>query len=185
MAVPLESFKNIKMISADAYEVGEITDVRYDPFEWNVAGLKVKVKRSSAKIAAGHSRSTVLILPEKFILCDVLLLSQPIERIKEDIRPDNDNISSLTSLESAKVVTRDNVLVGNVTAIMIDTENWKVPSIAVRLDKGAIEAMNMKKGFFSKINAEIGTDAILSSLDGMIHLTEHMDGLRNSMKILE
>jgi len=184
MEVPLEMFKDIQMISSDAYDVGEVTDIRYDPFEWNVVGLKIKTKRSSAKLAAGTSKTTLLILPEKFVMNDVILLSQPIEGLKDSVVPDNSNISSLSSLVSMKVVTKDNALVGTVTTVMIDPDNWKVLSIVVRLDKAAIEAMNMKKGFFSKLNAEIGVDQILSSAD-MVHLKEPMNSVRQSMTILE
>jgi len=184
MEVPLEAFKDILMVSSDAYEVGEVTDIRYDPFEWNVVGLKMKTKRSSVKLAAGSGKNTLLILPEKFTMNDVILLSQPIERLKDSVVPDNNNISSLSSLVSMKVVTKDNALVGTVTTVMIDPDNWKVLSIVVRLDKVAIEAMNMKKGLFAKLNAEIGTDQILSSAD-MVHLKEPMDGVRSNMTILE
>jgi len=184
MSIPLESLKDILMISSDAYEVGEVTDVRYDPFEWDVVGLKVKSKKASSKLSAGLGKTTVLILPEKFVLNDVILLSQPIEKIKDSIVPDNNNIASLSSLVSSKVVTRDNALVGTITTIMIDTVEWKVLSIVVRLDKSAIDAMKMKKGLFSKINVEISVDQILSSAE-MVHLKEQMDGVRNNMTVLE
>jgi len=184
MAIPLEALKDIQMISSDAYEVGQVTDVRYDPFEWNVIGLKVKVSRSSGKLSAGFRKTSVLILPRRFVLNDVMLLDQPIEKVKDSVVPDNDNISSLSTLMSAKVVTRDNAHVGTVTTVMIDPDDWKVLSVIVRLDKAAIEAMGMKKGLFSKINAEIRSDMILSSAD-MVHLNENMDGVRDNMTVLE
>ncbi|MCL2786193.1 MAG: PRC-barrel domain-containing protein [Methanomassiliicoccaceae archaeon] len=184
MATPLEAIKDRLMISSDAFEVGDVVDIRYDPFVWDVVGLRVRTKRSSNKLYAGHGKSSVLILPEKFILNDVVLLAQPIEIVKDAIIPDSDNIASLSSLISSKVVTRDNALVGTITTVMIDTEHWKVLSIIVRLDKSAVEAMGMKKGLFSKISAEIGTDLILSSAE-MVHLNEHMDGVRNNMTIVE
>ena len=184
MAIPLESLKGMNMISSDAYEIGEINDICYDPFEWNVVGLRVKIKRSSEKLSAGFGKTTVLVLPDKFIMNDVMLLSRPIDGVKGSVVPDNKNISSLLPLVSAKVVTRDNALIGNVVTVMIDPDSWKVPSIVVRLDKGAIEAMGMKKGLFSKINVEIGTEMILSSAD-LIHLNEQMDGVRNKMTVVE
>ncbi|MCL1983968.1 MAG: hypothetical protein FWG58_01055 [Methanomassiliicoccaceae archaeon] len=184
MEVPLEAFKDIQVISSDAYEVGEVVDIRYDPFEWNVAGLRIRSKRSSNKLAAGFGKANVMILPEKFVMNDVMLLSQTIERLKDSLVPDNDNIASLSPLINAKVVTKDNMLVGSVVTIMIDTDNWKVMSMVIRLDKQAIEAMGLKKGFFAKINAEIPTDIILSSAE-MIHLSEQIDGVKERMTILE
>jgi sporulation protein YlmC with PRC-barrel domain len=100
------------------------------------------------------------------------------------IIPDNNNISSLSTMVSAKVVTRDNALVGTVTTVLIDPDSWNVVSIVVRLDKTAIEAMKMKKGLFEKINVEIMTDIILTAAD-MIHLDEHMEGVKEKMTVLE
>jgi len=180
--ITLESLVGRQMISADAYDVGEIIDVRYDPFEWNVLGLKVKTKRSE-KLAAGSGK-IVLILPEKFVMNDVMLLGHPIDKLKDQVAVDSNNMSSLLSLVSTKVVTKDSILLGTVSAVMIDTDEWKVRSIVVRLDKGAIEAMKMKKGLFEKINAEIRTGLILSSKE-MIHLSEPISGVRENMTVLD
>jgi len=184
MIVPLVSLKDVQIISSDAFEVGKLNDVRYDPFDWNVIGLKVISKRSSIKLAAGLGRSVVLILPEKFILNDVMLLNQPMERLRDSAVPDNSNISSLLSMVHAKVVTRDNISVGTVQDVMIDTLDWKVTSIIVRLEREAMDAMGLKKWLLSKINVEIGTRLILSTTD-MIHLNEQMEGVKNNMTILE
>ncbi|MDR0198331.1 MAG: hypothetical protein LBI08_01130 [Methanomassiliicoccaceae archaeon] len=183
MATPLESLLGKQIVSADAYDVGEITDVRYDPFEWDVVGLKIRTKRPD-KLAAGFGKANLLIRPERFILNDVMLLAQPIDRLKDSVVPDNNNISSLSSLASMKVVTKDNALLGTVVTLTVDTDAWKVRAITVRLDKTAIEALKMKKGLFAKITAEIPTSIILSSKD-MIHLKEPMDRVREHMTILD
>jgi sporulation protein YlmC with PRC-barrel domain len=183
MEVPLDNLKGKRIISSDAYEIGEITDVRYDPFEWNVVGLKLRSSRSE-KLAAGFGRTDMMILPEDFELNDVLLLSQPVKSLKESVSPDNKNISSLSSLISSKVVTRDNFFIGTVTTVMVNTETWTIPSVAVRLDKDAIDAMKMKKGLFSKITVAIGTETILSCAD-MIHLDGTTESVRGNMTILE
>ena len=179
--VHLGSLKNVKVISSDAFEVGELDDVRYDPFDWNVVGLKVISKKPSFKIGGG---TAVMILPERPILNDVMLLSQPIEKIRSLSVPDNNNISVLSSMMSVKVVTKDNELVGTVRDIMIDTEHWTVVSIVVRLDRHAMEMMDLKKWPLSKINVEIRKDIILSTTD-MVHLSENISGVRDNMTLLE
>ncbi|MDR0791230.1 MAG: hypothetical protein LBE47_01685 [Methanomassiliicoccaceae archaeon] len=185
MAIPLESLKDLQMISSDAYIVGDIMDVRYDPLEWNVVGLKVKSsKRPSGKLAVGSGKAVFLVRPNGFVLNDVMLLNQAVGDLKDLIVPDNNNISSLSTMVSAKVVTRDNILVGVVTTVMIDPDSWKVLSIVVRLDKTAIDAMKMKKGLFEKINVEIRSNMIQQAVD-MIHLDEHIDGVKEKMTVLE
>ncbi|MDR0778543.1 MAG: hypothetical protein LBE48_03795 [Methanomassiliicoccaceae archaeon] len=184
MSIPLESLKDLEIISSDAYLIGEIIDVRYDPFEWKVIGLKVRSKKPHEKLAIGHGKAVFLIRPDDFVLNDVMLLGHPVDGLKDMIVPDNNNISSLSAMMSAKVVTRDNILVGTVNTVLIDPDNWKVLSIVVRLDKTAIEAMRMKKGLFEKINVEIRSDIILTASD-MIHLDEQMDGVKAKMTVLE
>ena len=183
MTITLESLNGTLMITSDAFELGTITDIRYDPFDWTVKGLKVKSNRSS-KLSAGIGKSVFLILPDDFVLNDVMIIDRPIDKVKDMIAPDNANIPSVMSLIDAKVVTRDNALVGTVITAMISTDSWKISSLTVRLDKTAIEAMKMKKGLFSKINVEISTDMVLSSAD-MVHLDEHMEGVREKMTVLE
>ena len=183
MTVNLESLNGVPMITSDAFELGVITDIRYDPFDWTVKGLKVRSNRSS-KLSAGIGKSVFLILPDDFVLNDVMIIDRPIDKMKDSVVPDNANIPSIMSLLNAKVITRDNALVGTVTTAMINTDSWKVSSLVVRLDKTAIEAMKMKKGLFSKISVEISTDLILSSAD-MVHLDEHMEGVREKMTVLE
>jgi len=183
MIVPLVSLKDVQIISSDAFEVGELNDVHYDPFDWNVIGLRVISKRSS-KLAGGIGKTAVMILPDKFALNDVMLLNQTMERIRDSAVPDNKNISLLMPMLSAKVVTKDSLSVGTVQDVVIDTAEWKVRSIIVRLERDAMDAMGLKKGLFSKINVEIRTNLILSTTD-MIHLSEPMDGVKDNMTILE
>jgi len=183
MIVPLVSLKNVQIISADAFEVGNLDDVRYDPFDWNVKGLRVTSKRSS-KLGGGIGKTAVMILPDKFVLNDVILLNQTMERVRESAVPDNRNISLLFPILSARVVTRDNISVGTVQDIVIDTAEWKVKSIVVRLERDAMDAMGLKKGLFSKINVEIRTNLIISTTD-MVHLNEEMDGVKDNMTILD
>jgi len=183
MIVPLVSLKDVQIISADAFEVGELDDVRYDPFDWNVIGLRVISKRSS-KLAGGFGKTAVMILPDKFVMNDVMLLNQTIEKIRGSAVPDNKNISLLMPMLSAKVVTKDGASVGTVQDVIIDTTEWKVRSVIVKLERDAIDAMGLKKGLFSKINVEIRANLILSTAD-MVHLNEPMAGVRDNMTILE
>ena len=183
MAINFEGVVGRQMITSDAYDVGEITDIRYDPFEWNVVGLRFKTKRGK-ELAAGFGKANLLILPPKFALNDVMIINTPLGSVKEMVIPDNDNISSLSAVIGQKVVTRDNLLVGNVVTVMVDTEAWKVNTFIVRLDKTAIEAMGMKKGLFAKIIVEIRTGLILSSKD-MVHLNEPMGGLRDNITVID
>jgi len=183
MIIPLVSFKDIQLISSDAFVVGELDDVHYDPFGWNVVGLKVISKKSSM-LGGGMGKTAVMILPDKFVLNDVMLLSQTMERIRDSAVPDNKNISLLMPMLSSKVVTKDSISVGTVQDVVIDTAEWKVKSIIVRLERDAIDAMGLKKGLFSKINVEIRTNLILSTTD-MVHLNEEMSGVKDNMTVLE
>ncbi|MCL2890683.1 MAG: PRC-barrel domain-containing protein [Methanomassiliicoccaceae archaeon] len=183
MIVPLVSLKDVQLISADAFEIGELDDVRYDPFDWNIIGLRVISKRSS-KLAGGFGKTAVMILPDKFVMNDVMLMNQTIEKIRESAVPDNKNISLLMSMLSSKVVTNDGASVGTVQDVIIDTAEWKVRSVIVKLERDAMDAMGLKKGLFSKINVEIRTNLIISTSD-MVHLNVPMAGVKDNMTVLE
>jgi sporulation protein YlmC with PRC-barrel domain len=183
MAITFDSVIGKQMITSDAYDIGDITDMRYDPFEWNGIGLRFKSKRSE-KLAAGFGKANVLILPGKFELNDVMIIAPVLARVKDLAIADNDNMSSLSAVMDSKVVTKDNLLVGTVTNVLIDPSLWKVSSFIVRLDKTAIEAMGMKKGLFAKIIVEVRTDIILSSKD-MVHLNEPMANLRERLMVID
>jgi len=125
-----------------------------------------------------------MILPDKFVMNDVMLMNQTIEKIRESAVPDNKNISLLMSMLSSKVVTNDGASVGTVQDVIIDTAEWKVRSVIVKLERDAMDAMGLKKGLFSKINVEIRTNLIISTSD-MVHLNVPMAGVKDNMTVLE
>lgn len=147
----LDELKGKEVISSDAYLLGNVQDVRYDPVSWDILGLKVKSNKEISRIiGAGSSRSMVMVGPGDYGINDVILLRDTLEGSKDRISADNDNISSISFLSGKKVVTSDGLFVGTVSEVLLEMEHWAVQSVKVKMDKGAFEPLGIKKGIFSK-----------------------------------
>ena len=73
----------IDVISQDAYRMGRIEGVRYDPHDYNILGLIVKCEKEvSAMLNAGTSKSRILLRPDNFEVHDVLLIGETVEDAK-------------------------------------------------------------------------------------------------------
>ncbi|MFA6709764.1 MAG: hypothetical protein WC067_00225 [Candidatus Methanomethylophilaceae archaeon] len=148
----LDSVIGLHVISQDAFDVGEIEDLRYDPVTWDIVGFKVKSNKIVASMLnAGSGKSMIMIKPDHYIVNDVILFQDAIEEARSRISADNNNIPSLSYISGRKIVTSDNILLGSVDEIQFDSDRWSVVSFKVKLDKAACPLLGLKKGLFSKM----------------------------------
>jgi sporulation protein YlmC with PRC-barrel domain len=171
--IALDELKGKEVISSDAYLLGNVQDVRYDPVSWDVLGLKVKSNKDVSKIiSAGSARSMILVRPGDYAINDVILFRDTLEDSKDRISADNDNVSSLSFIIGKKIVSSDGLLVGIVSDVLLEMEQWSVQSVKVKLDKGAYEPLGLKKGIFSKTASGILVTHISAVTDNMsLYLT--------------
>lgn len=169
----LDELKGKEVISSDAYILGNVLDVRYDPVSWDIMGLKVKSNKDISRIiSAGSSKSMIMVGPGDYAVNDVILFRDTLEDSKDRISADNDNISSISFLSGKKIVTSDGLFVGTVSEVLLEMEHWTVQSVKVRLDKGAFEPLGVKKGLFSKTASGILVTHISAVTDNVsLYLT--------------
>lgn len=179
----LDSMKGLMIISADAFNIGEVTDIRYDT-NWDVVGIKAKTEKSMSKKipAIGSGRSFIRIAPGDFIINDVMLMNEDVSDLGNTVTADADNVSALTFLEGKKVVSKENVVIGMVHNINVDTDLWTVPTISVKLDKVAFEPLNLKKGLLSKTVISIRTEHIATASD-IITLNQGIEDMREEVVV--
>ena len=147
MAIIDSATVNKKVISQDAYEVGEVQDIRYDPATWNIEGLKLRCSKTvSSMISAGTSKSMIMLGPVQFSMNDVIVLPDDIEGANSYIRADSDNFSAVSYLMGRKVISADGATIGAVESVLIDLDDWSLNSLRVKLDKTAYERLGIKKG---------------------------------------
>lgn len=169
----MDELKGKEVISSDAYILGNVLDVRYDPVSWDIMGLKVKSNKDISRIiSAGSSKSMIMVGPGDYAVNDVILFRDTLEDSKDRISADNDNISSISFLSGKKIVTSDGLFVGTVSEVLLEMEHWTVQSVKVRLDKGAFEPLGVKKGLFSKTASGILVTHISAVTDNVsLYLT--------------
>ena len=179
----LGSLKKMQIISADAYNVGEIVDIRYDPENWNVIGIKAKTEKSAAKVmAAGSGRSLIQIKPRDYVINDVMLMHEYLADLRNIVEQDTDNFPTLSFMEDKKVSSSEGITLGVIQSVNIDVSLWNVPSVSVRLDKSAYEALGLKKGLLSKTVIVIHTEYIQTASD-VVTLNQNIGDLRNEIII--
>ena len=175
----------IDVISQDAYRMGRIEGVRYDPHDYNILGLIVKCEKEvSNMVGAGSSKSRILLRPENFEVHDVLLIGDTVEDAKSYIQPDVDTMSSVDNLISMQVATADDKLLGVIKGVQLDLGGWYVHSFTIKLDKEAHAPLGLKKLLLSKEISGIMADHI-SVVSDKVHLTLTMDEVKDVMQLTE
>ena len=171
----------IDVISQDAYRMGRIENVRYDPHDYTITGLVVRVEKEiSNMIGGGSSKSRVLIKPESFALNDVLLLSDTVEDATAYIQPDIETISSVDGFEGRDVITSEHKKLGTIKSIYLDLDGWFVDSFEIKLDKEAHAPLGLKKLLVSKCIRGVKADHISVMADSII-LSLTMDDVKEIM----
>lgn len=183
--VTLDELKKHTVVSQDAYNVGEVLDVRYDVADWSAEGLKIKCSKDVSNIiGAGSSKSMILIRPPSFRMHDVILIPDTVEGARPYIRADTEALGSVSALIGKKIYTCDQQIVGSIDSVDIDTLSWKVHSFSVKLDKSAHDLLGIKKGlgFMSKSVTGITVNHV-STVAEIISLTLNMDQVRDVVSL--
>lgn len=151
VTISLDELKGKEVISCDAYLLGNVQDVRYDPVSWEILGLKVRsTKEISKMLSAGSAKSMILVRPGDYAIKDVIVFRDCLEDSKARISADSDNMAALSFLSGRKAVSSDGLLLGSINEIVLEMDHWTVQSVKVKLDKGAYEPLGLKKGLLSK-----------------------------------
>ena len=182
----LEELMRLKVISQDAYDVGDVTDLRYDAVSWAVEGLRVKcTKDVSNIIGAGSSKSMILIRPPTFHKHDVILLPDTVEESRAYIRADSDALELASNLIGKKVYSCDHLVVGVIDEVNIDISDWMVHSFIIKLDKTAHDLLGIKKGlgFMTKAVSGINVGHVATVAENMsLNLT--IDQVRDVVAVV-
>ena len=179
----LESLKRMQIISSDAYSIGEIIDIRYDPSNWCVTGIRTRTEKSAAKtISAGSGKSIVQIKPSDYVINDVMLMQETLSELNSVVSQDSDNFPALSFIEGKKVSSSEGVPLGTVHNVNVDLTMWSVPSISLKLEKSAYEPLGLKKGLLSKTVIVIRSEYI-QMISEIVSLNQSIVDLRNEIII--
>lgn len=171
---------NKEVISQDAFKVGDVQDIRYNPTTWDIEGLKVRCSKTvSSMISAGTSKAMIMLGPVQFSMNDVIVIPDDVEGANSYIRADSDSFAAVSYLLGRKVITADGVTVGAVESVLTDMDSWTLNSLRVKLDKTAYERLGIKKGLiFSKTVSGIMVNLIETVTENII-LNATVDELKD------
>ncbi len=186
-----EDLKDKQVINADARILGTIADVKYDHKNWNVSHFRVNLNKGLEKeLATGKSRGhfAKLLIPIDSVdrASEVVLLACNMGCIKDVVIPDSDNIPLLSSLVGKKVVTSENVNIGEVVSLSIDLdEHWLVTGMKVRVDKEIVETLGLKKGLFGKTPLITVKTIEVNVVGDMAFMSRTLDELKKEVAVYD
>lgn len=179
----LGSLKEMDIITQDAYKVGQIVDIRYDPASWKVQFIKARTEKNASKmLSMGSGKSMVSLTPGDFLINDVVLIDENMDELSATVSADRDNAPTLSFMEGKKVVSREGVAIGIVQDVNVDVDLWTILSVSVRLDKGAFEPLGLKKGLLSKTVIVVRSEYIEATSD-IITLNQSVTDMREEIII--
>lgn len=179
----LGSLYRMDVISSDAFKIGEIEDIRYDPSTWKVQSMKVRTEKGVAKeLSVGSGRSMVSVEPGDYTINDVMLMPYALKDMESVISVDKESAPALSFFERKKVVSKENVVIGIVENVNVDVDMWAVLSISVKLDKGAFEPLGLKKGLLSKTVIVVRTEYIQAASE-IIMLNQSVNDMRDEIVV--
>lgn len=183
MPVGMDSIKGLSIVTRDAYILGEVVDARYDPRTWEVAGLVVRSSRTaSGMLNAGAGRSMILLKPGRLAVMDVMLSDMDFGALSGSVAADSGALPAVSALAGMRLRTSDGFLLGTAERAMIDTAEWTVQSLEVKLDKGAMAELGLKRGLLSKAAASLPV-ADVASVGDAILLSPTVAELKEDMAI--
>ena len=182
----LEELLRLRIISQDAYEVGEVLDLRFNLSTWAVEGFRVRcTKDVSNIIGAGSSKSMILVKPPCFQKHDVILIPDTVEESRAYIRADSEALELVSTIDGKRVYTADQQVLGVVEVTNIDVGDWTIHSFIIRLDKTAHELLGIKKGlgFMTKSVSGINVGNVATIAENMsLNLT--IDQVRDVVTVV-
>jgi sporulation protein YlmC with PRC-barrel domain len=63
-------------------------------------------------------------------------------------------------LDGKKVFTQDGTDIGDVAGVDVDTDNWSIVAIEVRLERKLLEKLNMEKPMFGSQSVKLSVDLV-------------------------
>jgi sporulation protein YlmC with PRC-barrel domain len=89
---------------------------------------------------------------------------------------------SLTSIRERKMYTTDGLTVGTVKAFELDTILWKVRSLVVEVDDGAMEPLGLKKTLMRKSEIQVGKE-LVKRVGDVVTLNVSTEILKNQLSL--
>lgn len=174
-----DSLKEIDVISDDAYVVGSITDVNYSSETWDVHSLFVRGVKGLGDIlgASALRKLQFSLVIGDYALNDVLLVPEVRDQLQRVLASGENDCEKVGTLIGKTVLSLDEIPMGTIEDVSIDTDAWKINSFKVKLDKNVAGALDIKLGLLNKTASGLLTNHV-ESVTKTVNLAYRVEELR-------
>jgi sporulation protein YlmC with PRC-barrel domain len=174
--VCLSELKKMEVISADGKMVGLVEDATITD-KWNVTGFTVNVDKEVAKSLGKKTplfsglRLEVAVDQVKSI-GDKIILSKPVNELGEHLKK-HEGVYHVSTFMKMQVVGTGGKVLGQVLDIQLEPSQWKMPSLAIRVEKEVTEHMKIKKPLIGRAQLTLSMVHVNSIKDYIMLNTDH------------
>jgi sporulation protein YlmC with PRC-barrel domain len=151
--VSLSDLRKMEVISADGKMIGLVEDATVTS-KWNVTGFTVNVDKDVAKslgkktplLAGVHLEIGVEQVKS---IGDKIVLTKPVNELGEFLKK-HAGVYHVSSFIKMQVVGTGGMVLGQVLDVQVEPSIWKMPSLAISVEREVMDHMRMKKPFIGK-----------------------------------
>lgn len=183
----LEEVIGLELISSDARVVGTVEGVGIDLSTWRIMALRVGLRRGLEE-SLGRRRHMLAVekvyisTSEVDTVSDTIILHKPISSVGEVIHPDDASLVSAGAIMGMRVICCNARYIGMVDNLVFDPDNeWEIPYLQVKLDREAVEALNMRHPLLVAPVTVVRT-ADIRAMGDMVMLNITLDELRSFLE---
>ncbi|MCQ5376406.1 MAG: PRC-barrel domain-containing protein [Methanomassiliicoccales archaeon] len=183
----MEDIIGLEIVSSDARIVGMVEGVALDVENWVIPALRIGVKKGLEETIGAKkplfSTAKILVKTDSVdSVSDTITLKIPLSEVKNAVVEEGAVLMTAADIVGKRVICRKARQIGLAENIIFSPDKeWKVPFIEVRLDKDAIDLLNVKKPLLATPLIKIQTDDI-KTIGDMIMLKIDADELRDFLE---
>jgi len=180
------ALKGRKVVGAEGYILGQISDLQVDFKIWKATGFHVILSdeaMAELNFTKPFLRRTVVCLPTQLIkaIGDVVTLTAPVRNLK-DIAEKEVQMSTVR-IEGKKVVSEKGYVVGEVEALDVDFDSWHVNGLQVGLTDEAATDLGFKRPLLSKVGVIVPSSAV-GSIGNFVNLDKAIENLKSLIECI-
>jgi sporulation protein YlmC with PRC-barrel domain len=183
----MEDIVGLEVISADARVVGIVEGIGIDVEEWKIPALRIGLKRGVEE-AIGVKKplfsSAKLHLKTDGVesISDTITLTMNLAEVKSLAVEEGMVLMTAADVVGKRVICKKARQIGVADNIIFTPEKeWNVPYIEVKLDKAAVDDLNVKKPLLSSPIVRLQTSDV-KTIGDMIMLKIDIDELRDFLE---
>lgn len=179
----LEEVIGLEVISSDARVIGTVEGVGIDLVGWKVRALRVGLRRGMEDLIGRKRRyfavdKVYIRTSELQAVSDAIIMRRPVSAIADAIHPEGEELTPAGAFMGMRVICCNARFVGNVDNMLIDPENdWSIPFIQVKLERDAMEQLNVHRTFMGSSLISIRTTDI-KAIGDMVMMSVTLDDLK-------